>query len=139
MNLASNYNKNMEAKTADKKKKTVARALTGHSASVQSLDFHPHGNFIASGSVDATVKGDIYGLSNTRSMDELWLLGSQLWDVSRKGCINTFRGHTGSVNMVRFSPDGNWIVSAGDDGRVKIAVFDDGIYSGQSVLVNVIL
>lgn len=34
----------------------VARALTGHSASVQSLDFHPHGNFIASGSVDATVK-----------------------------------------------------------------------------------
>uniref|UniRef100_A0A0R3TXV9 WD_REPEATS_REGION domain-containing protein n=1 Tax=Rodentolepis nana TaxID=102285 RepID=A0A0R3TXV9_RODNA len=73
--------------------------LTGHSASVQSLDFHPHGNFIASGSADATVK---------------------LWDVSRKGCINTFRGHTGSVNMVRFSPDGNWIISAGDDGRVKV-------------------
>ena len=34
----------------------VARALSGHTASVQSLDFHPHGNFIASGSVDATVK-----------------------------------------------------------------------------------
>lgn len=24
------------------------------------------------------------------------------------------------MNMVRFSPDGNWIISAGDDGRVKV-------------------
>ncbi|KAH8865990.1 Katanin p80 WD40 repeat-containing subunit B1 [Schistosoma japonicum] len=66
---------------------------------IKTLDFHPYGNFVASGSMDTLVK---------------------LWDVSRKGCINTYRGHTGPVNMIRFSPDGKWIVSAGEDGIVKL-------------------
>ncbi|CAH8653807.1 unnamed protein product [Heterobilharzia americana] len=77
----------------------VVRALSGHTSAIKTLDFHPYGNFVASGSMDTLVK---------------------LWDVSRKGCINTYRGHTGCVNMIRFSPDGKWIVSAGDDGVIKL-------------------
>ncbi|KAA0195453.1 Katanin p80 WD40 repeat-containing subunit B1, partial [Fasciolopsis buskii] len=77
----------------------VVRALSGHTSGISSLDFHPFGNFVTSGSVDSLVK---------------------LWDVSRKGCINTYRGHSGGVNMVRFSPDGKWVVSGGEDGLVKL-------------------
>jgi len=34
----------------------VVRTLTGHKASVHCLDFHPYGEFIASGSLDTNVK-----------------------------------------------------------------------------------
>lgn len=34
----------------------VVRTLTGHKANVRSLDFHPYGEFVASGSNDTTVK-----------------------------------------------------------------------------------
>ena len=34
----------------------VLRTLTGHKASVRSLDFHPLGDYVASGSQDSTIK-----------------------------------------------------------------------------------
>lgn len=37
--------------------------------------------------------------------------------------LNTLSGHTGTINSVAFSPDGNFLVTAGDDGIVK--VWDD--------------
>ena len=30
------------------------------------------------------------------------------------------KGHNGSVNCVKFSPDGSWLASAGDDNLVKV-------------------
>ena len=44
----------------------------------------------------------------------------QLWDIRRKGCIFTYKGHSSTVNSLRFSPDGQWVASAGDDGFVKV-------------------
>lgn len=32
------------------------RTLTGHKANIKSIDFHPYGEFIASGSLDTTVR-----------------------------------------------------------------------------------
>ena len=34
----------------------VVRTLTGHKANIRSLDFHPYGEFVASGSNDTTVR-----------------------------------------------------------------------------------
>lgn len=43
----------------------------------------------------------------------------KIWDVRRKGCIHTYKGHTGGVGRVAFSPDGGWVASGGQDGCVK--------------------
>jgi katanin p80 WD40 repeat-containing subunit B1 len=35
---------------------SVLRTLTGHKSSIKSLDFHPYGDYAASGSQDSTIK-----------------------------------------------------------------------------------
>ena len=61
--------------------------------------WHPYGEFFASGSVDTNLK---------------------IWDIRRKSCIQTYKGHTKGVRQIVFSPDGRWVVSGGDDGVVKL-------------------
>jgi WD40 repeat protein len=36
--------------------RVVVRSLNGHKANIRSLDFHPYGDFIASGSLDTVLK-----------------------------------------------------------------------------------
>ncbi|KAL1457730.1 hypothetical protein WDU94_007924 [Cyamophila willieti] len=61
-------------------------------------------------------------LSSLRGLSVLGILDSfiKLWDLRRKGCIYTYRGHSKSINSIRFSPDGQWIASGGEDGVVRI-------------------
>ena len=66
---------------------------------VHSPQWHPYGEFFASGSVDTNLK---------------------IWDIRRKSCIQTYKGHTRGVRQIAFSPDGRWVVSGGDDGLVKL-------------------
>jgi katanin p80 WD40 repeat-containing subunit B1 len=49
-----------------------------------------------------------------------YALSFQLWDIRRKGCIFTYKGHKLTVNSLKFSPDGQWIASAGEEGLVKV-------------------
>ena len=35
---------------------SVMRTLTGHKSSIRSLDFHPYGDYAASGSLDCNIK-----------------------------------------------------------------------------------
>ena len=46
----------------------------------------------------------------------------QLWDVRRKGCIFTYKGHSEVINSIQFSPDGKWVVSASSDSTTKVQV-----------------
>jgi WD40 repeat protein len=86
---------------------SVVRTLTGHRSNCISVDFHPFGEFFASGSLDTNLK---------------------IWDIRRKGCIHTYKGHTRGVNAIRFTPDGRWVVSGGEDNTVKV------IFIGRQVL-----
>ena len=42
---------------------TVVRTLTGHKSSIKCLDFHPYGDFVASGSLDTNLKVSLHCLS----------------------------------------------------------------------------
>jgi hypothetical protein len=77
----------------------VVRTYQGHHTAVTSIDHHPYGGHVVSGSSDSTVR---------------------LWDLRRKNCRSTFKGHSGGVTCVRFSPDGSQVVSGSEDGRIKI-------------------
>ena len=82
------------------------------------MDFHPYGDFLSSGSHDTNLK---------------------LWDIRRKGCIFTYKGHRQKVNSVKFSPDGQWIASAGEEGAVKVRGLRSMIIiqGGPSALGNI--
>ena len=79
----------------------VVRTLTGHRSNCIAVDFHPFGEFFASGSLDTNLK---------------------VWDIRKKGCIHTYKGHTRGVTAIRFTPDGRWVVSGGEDSIVKVRV-----------------
>src|SRR5262249_41560738 len=42
-----------------------------------------------------------------------------LWKMCR-GDLWTVRAHDGGINAVAYSSDGNWVATAGEDGRVKV-------------------
>ena len=78
----------------------VSKRLIGHSAPVRALAFHPqdHTQLLTS-SADATVR--IWNLTTARELARL-------------------SGHTGDVFDARFSPDGSFIASGGEDHRIYL-------------------
>ena len=63
------------------------------------VEFHPFGEFFASGSSDTNLN---------------------IWDIRKKGCIQTYKGHSQGISTIKFSPDGRWVVSGGFDNVVKV-------------------
>ncbi|CAN1854301.1 Katanin p80 WD40 repeat-containing subunit B1 homolog KTN80.2, partial [Linum perenne] len=82
-----------------KSKSVVVRTLTGHKSNCNAVEFHPFGEFFASGSTDTNLR---------------------VWDIRKKGCIHTYKGHTRGISTIKFSPDGRWVVSGGSDNVVKV-------------------
>lgn len=77
----------------------MVRTLTGHRSNCSAVEFHPFGEFFASGAMDTNLK---------------------IWDIRKKGCIHTYKGHTRGISTIKFSPDGRWVVSGGFDNVVKV-------------------
>jgi WD40 repeat protein len=71
----------------------------GHSSSVFSIAFSPDGKYLASGSLDKTVK---------------------LWSVESQKEVTTLQGHSEFVFSVAFSPDGKYLASGSQDKTLKL-------------------
>ncbi|XP_046634671.1 protein FAN-like [Daphnia pulicaria] len=74
-----------------------------HDSSVISLDFHPAGLKLATG----TKEGQLY-----------------LWEVPSGLQLDTLSGHTDEVSAIKFSPDGSKLVSVGHDGILQVFQVD---------------
>lgn len=86
-----------------------ALTLPGHIEAVSQLAFSPDGKFLASSSLDGTIK---------------------IWDVGSGTEIRTLVGHTGGVLSISFSPDGQFLASSAMDHTIRLWRTD----SGQEVL-----
>jgi WD40 repeat protein len=78
---------------------TLAKSLTGHSESVDSVAISPDGQTLASGSFDKTIK---------------------IWDLRSGELRRTLQGHSESVDSVAISPDGQTLASGSLDKTIKI-------------------
>ena len=63
------------------------------------MSFSSDGRYVASGSLDKTVK---------------------IWEIQTNKCLSTLQGHTSMVNSVSFSSDGRYVASGSLDETVKI-------------------
>ncbi|HEY9296202.1 MAG TPA: AAA-like domain-containing protein [Phormidium sp.] len=98
-----NKDKNLEDKVIDVLRQAVYEGveynrLSGHKMAVMGIHISPDSKFIASTSVDKTIK--LWGRDGTE--------------------IATIKGHQAIVRSVKFSPDGQFIASGSDDGTVKL-------------------
>ncbi len=78
---------------------------TGHAMSVEAMAFSPDGKWLASGSIDNTVR---------------------LWEVATGREVRTFSGHTKAVKAVAFSRDGRLLASGSIDDTTRLWNLDTG-------------
>ncbi|XP_020878157.1 uncharacterized protein LOC110227631 isoform X2 [Arabidopsis lyrata subsp. lyrata] len=86
-------------------------SLYGHSSGVDSVTFDASEGLLAAGAASGTIK--LWDLEEAKDTN------LKIWDIRKKGCIHTYKGHTRGVNVLRFTPDGRWTVSGGKDYVVK--------------------
>ncbi len=59
-----------------------------------------------------------------------------LWNLDTGGLRRTFSAHPGGVNALTISPDGEILVTGGEDGTVKLWHFATGLTSGEFPLLQ---
>jgi WD40 repeat protein len=145
---------------------SVLYTYRGHTDRVTSVAWSPNSKYIASGSIDQTVRtwavnpGDhyqpfIYRGHTAGVQTVAWSPDSnrvasgsidktvQVWDALTGEHVALYRGHTGSVNSVAWSPDGKYIASVSADGTVRMWDVTTGkqmyVYGGHQASVNSIV
>ncbi len=119
----------------------LSKTLTGHIDEVMTVCYSPDGKYLASGSIDGTIRiwdvssgkeiktlagrnGYIYSVCY--SPDGKYLASGisdktiRIWDVSSGKEVKTLAGHSDYVRTVCYSPDGKYLASGSDDKVIKI-------------------
>lgn len=129
------------AAQAQQQKKLELVVQTGHGDAIRSVVFSPDGRFLATASIDKTVKiwtADTGQEIRTLSGHADWVNAAvfspdgkfiasasrdktvKLWNVETGQLLKTFAGHVDWVTSVAFSPDGKIIASASRDKTIKL-------------------
>lgn len=77
-------------------------SFQGHTASVQTVKWSPHGSLLASGSLDTTVR---------------------LWDAQRGKQAGVLASHTKEVYAVTWAPSGTFLASGSLDTTMRVYQF----------------
>lgn len=122
------------------------KIINNHNSDVWAVKFSPDGNYLASGSVDSTVKvwsknkGDLVNILKQPSgvtyldfsKDGNYLATSaydgiiRLWKSHEYKLIKEFIGHEGTAWTVAVSPDNKTIASGGEDTIIKLWNLESG-------------
>ena len=123
----------------DVQNRQVIVQFKGDSRSVYTLKFSPDGKVLAGAGYDGNV--ELWEVENWRHLGALTSGGTiftisfspdskilastgyasvNLWQVDSGEKIAALTAHTGWVNAVAFSPDGNALISGGDDATLRI-------------------
>jgi WD40 repeat protein/DNA-binding SARP family transcriptional activator len=110
--------------------------LEGHRWGVTGVDFSPDGARIATASIDGSVRiwdsesgahlrtfvapVDLHAVAYSPDGTRIASVGTdaiaRIWDVDTGREVLTLAGHTSVVNDVAFTPDGNHLLTIGEDG-----------------------
>jgi transducin (beta)-like 1 len=146
----STCNENRKIEVLNMRFKKPIKTFSGHTGSVQSIQWDPQGKLLASGSQDNTVKvwsmdredclHDLKGHTHfvdqvkwsntgpgTKYPNKKLFLAScsedktvKLWDVDTGTCLHTLQNHKGFVRSIDFSPDGIFFASGCGSGVFNI-------------------
>ena len=87
------------SKIWDTRSNQLVQHYAEHDGPVQSIDFHPSGNYLVSASSDNSLK---------------------ILDLREGHLLYTLQGHTKDANSVAFAPDGSFFASASSDEIVMV-------------------
>ena len=100
----------------DLRNRTQAQVYAGHSNWTWAADFSPDGSLVASGSGPLSLPASLDDLDAT----------ARVWDAASGRQVIALSGHSDTVDSVRFTLDGNYLLSASWDGDIRRWDLNDG-------------
>ena len=100
----------------DLRNRTQAQIYAGHSDWTWAADISPDGSLVASGSGPLSLPASLDNLDAT----------ARVWNAATGEQVIALSGHSNTVDSVRFTPDGNHLLSASWDGSIRRWDLTDG-------------
>jgi len=94
------------------------RVLRGHEDDVRSVAFSPDGRWLATGSVDSTIR--LWDVSAFLALGDSAEPNKDLPAGDGSAPSLVLRGHEDVVTSVAFSPDGQWLASGSWDNTIRL-------------------
>ncbi|GAA0891730.1 hypothetical protein GCM10009122_14090 [Fulvivirga kasyanovii] len=151
--LIAGLDKSLKMFELDSKKEV--RQFIGHTDIIQAFDIHPSGEKLVSVSWDGKLKSwsiatglqqwkyssdePLYAARYDKEGKTLALGGAdrviRIMNAENGSLINSLQGHQAAITNIEFSPDNNLLISASEDGMIKI--WD--VVQGKELITYVIL